>query len=162
MLKSKVFAFALVLMVLMGMTPFRVQSESATSNPSGSTAAGQAAQNKFVGRWTSQITSSTGEVFNDGVFDISEAAEPSADEVSVVHSLRGGPVKGHTMGYPDRIEIQISLGDGRIAHYNGVLVSATKIEGTYFVTGRPQSHHSRKLVVSFAESGDWTAQAGST
>ena len=159
MLKSKVFAFALVLMVLMGMTPFRVQSEPATAKTTGSTVAGPVAQNKFVGRWTSQITSSTGEVFNDGVFDISDAPEPSADEVSVSHSVRGGPVKGHTIGYPDRIEIQISLGDGRVAHYNGVLVSATKIEGSYFVTGRSQNHHAR-LRFLVAESGDWTAQAG--
>lgn len=161
MLKSKVFAFALVVMVLMGMTPFRVQSEPATSKTTGSTVAGPMAQNKFVGRWTSQVTSSTGEVFNDGVFDISDAAEPSADEVSVSHSVRGGSVKGHTMGYPDRIEIQISLGDGRIAHYNGVLVSATKIEGRFFVTGRPQSHHARVRPL-LEQGGDWTAQAGAT
>ena len=160
MLRSKVFAFALVPMVLMGMTPFQVHSEPATSNPTASTAAGRVAQNKFVGRWTSQITSSNGEVLNDGVLDISDALEPSADEVSVSHSVRGGPVRGHTMGYPDRIEIQISLGDGRVAHYNGVLVSATRIEGRFFITGRPQNHHAR--VRSLVDPADtWTAQAGS-
>ena len=162
MLKSKVFAFALVLMVLMGMTPFQVQSEPATSNPTGSTAAGPVAQNKFVGRWTSRITSSTGEVFNDGVLDIYDTAEPGAEEVSISHSVRGGPVIGHTMSYPDRIEIQISLGDGRVAHYNGILVRPNRIEGRFFITGNPHSHHARKLLVTGPESGDWTAQAGST
>jgi len=62
------------------------------------------------------------------------------------------------MGYPDRIEIQFSLGDGRVAHYNGVLVSATRIEGSYFVTGQPQRHHAGKRVVVFEE-GTWSAGA---
>jgi hypothetical protein len=157
MLKSKGFTFALVVMVLTWMTPLQAQSEAVIPNTTASTAVGQAAQNKFVGRWTSQITSSTGEVFNDGVLDISDVPEPSADEVSVVHSVRGGPVIGHTMGYPDRIEIQISLGDGRVAHYNGVLVSATRIEGRYFVTGPPQSHASHVRLLLGEES--WAATA---
>lgn len=157
MLKSKAFAFTLVLMVLIGMTPFRGQSGEATSSTVWPSGAATAAQNRFAGRWSSRIKNSSDQVFDDGVLDISERT--NADEVSVSHSMRGGPVIGHTMSYPDRIEIQISLADGRVAHYNGVLVSATKIEGRYFVTGRTQSHHSRvRLIVE--EEGTWTAQAG--
>jgi hypothetical protein len=144
-------------MVLVGMTPFAAQSETTTSS---STTASPTAQNKFVGRWSSQLTTSSGQVFDDGVLDISDTTEQSADEVLVLHSARGGPVIGHTMSYPDRIEIQIPLGDGRIAHYNGILVSATRIEGKYFVTGKPQSHYATvRLLVD--EDGTWTAQAGS-
>ena len=161
MLKSRTLAFAIALMVLIGMTPFRGQSGAANYGTTVPTASGQAAQNKFVGRWSSQIRTSSGEVFNDGVLDISEAAEPSGDEVTVSHSVRGGPVIGHTMSYPDRIEIQISLGDGRIAHYNGILVRANRIEGRFFITGNPQSHHARKLLVTGPQSGDYTAQSGS-
>ena len=36
------------------------------------------------------------------------------------------------------------LGDGRVAHYNGVLVAADRIEGHFFVTDHRQSHHSHK------------------
>ena len=68
----------------------------------------------------------------------------SADRISVMHSLRGGPFIGYTMPYPDRIEIQMPLGDGRVAHYKGVLVEADRIEGRFFVTGDRQSHHSHK------------------
>lgn len=70
--------------------------------------------------------------YDDGVIDISEMAELSEHEVRVLHSVRGGPVTAYTMAYPDRIEIQIPLGDGRVAHYNGVLVSATRIERPVF------------------------------
>src|SRR6266852_4591976 len=108
--KSRACAFAVVAMVLMGMTPSRGQIGATTGSTSRPTAAGWAAKNKFVGRWTSQIKKSSGEVINDGVLDISDTSEPSAEEVSVVHSVRGGPVIGYTMSYPDRIEIQISLG----------------------------------------------------
>ena len=154
--KSRAFAFALVLMVLIGMTLLLGQSGAATSSTTWPAASGRAAQNKFVGRWSSRNRNSSGEVFDDGVLDISNAT--SADEVSVWHSARGGPVIGHTMSYPDRIEIQISLGDGRVAHYNGVLVSAKRIEGRYFITSNRQSHHSRKP--SSVEDDEWTAKGG--
>jgi len=154
MLKSRLFGFALVLLVLIGMTPLQGQSGAATSGTTRSTADGRLARNRFVGRWSSQIKKSSGEVVNDVVLDISDTSESNADEVRVVHSVRGGPVIGHTMGYPDRIEIQISLGDGRVAHYNGVLVSANRIEGRYFVTGNQQSHHAHSAVLG---ADDWTA-----
>jgi hypothetical protein len=97
-------------------------------------------------------------VIDDGVLDISDTAE--ANEVAVVHSVRGGPVTGHTMAYPDRIEIQISLGDGRVAHYNGVLVSVNRIEGRFFVTGSPESHNSRSHLIVGEET--WAATATAT
>lgn len=154
MFNSRVFA--LVPMLLMCLMPFAAQSETATDT---STIAGPMAQNKFVGRWSSQVTTSSGQVFDDGVLEISDTSEPSADRVRVLHTVRGGPVIGYTLSYPDRIEIQISLGDGRVAHYNGVLVSATRIEGRYFVTGRPQSQPTGvRLLVD--DDGTWTAQAG--
>lgn len=81
--KSRAFVFALVAMVLIGMTPFRGQSGAATSDPTRPTD-GRAALNKFVGRWSSQFRKASGQVINDGVLDISDTAEPSADEVSVV------------------------------------------------------------------------------
>jgi hypothetical protein len=137
------------------MTPFRGQSGVARSSTT-TTAYEGAARNKFAGRWSSQIKNASDEVFDDGVIDISDAT--NADEVSVSHSVRGGPVIGHTMGYPDRIEIQILLGNDRVAHYNGVLVSATKIEGRYFMTGRPKNHHSRSRLI-IEEDGSWTAEA---
>lgn len=154
MFNSRVFV--LVLMLLICLMPFTAQSETATYS---STIAGPMAQNKFVGRWSSQVTTPSGQVFDDGVLEISDTSEPSADKVRVSHSVRGGPVIGYTLSYPDRIEIQISLGDDRVAHYNGVLVSATRIEGRYFVTGKPQSQYTGVRVL-VEEDGTWTAQAG--
>ena len=58
------------------------------------------------------------------------------------------------MAYPDRIEVQMPLGDGRVAHYNGVLVAADRIEGRYFVTGDGQSNHSHKRSESSRVSGE--------
>jgi hypothetical protein len=138
----------------MAMTPFPGQCGAATP---ASTVAARAVKNKFVGRWSSTIQTSSGQVIDDGVLEISDSSEPSEDEVSVSHSVRGGPVIGHTMSFPDRIEIQILLGDGRVAHYNGVLVSATRIEGRFFLTGRPQAHHSRVRLPVSEEA--WTATA---
>jgi len=159
--RPRAFAFALVAMVVIGMALFRCQNGAATSSTTRATVHGRSGQNKFVGRWSSQIKKASGHVTNDGVLDISDTTEPSADEVSVVHSVRGGPVTGYTMCYPDRIEIQISLSDGRVAHYNGILANGSRIEGHFFVTGNPQSHHARKRLVTDEESGTWTAQAGS-
>jgi len=81
------------------------------------------------------------------------------EKVSLLHSIRGGPIIGYTMSYPERIEFQISLGDGSVAHYNGVLVSPTRIEGKYFVTGRAQGRQSRASIL-MDEEGTWTGQAG--
>ena len=154
MFNSRVFALVLVLLICL--MPFTAQSETPTYS---STIAGPMAQNKFVGRWSSQVTTSSGQVFDDGVLEISDTSEPSADRVRVLHSVRGGPWIGHTLSYPDRIEIQISLGDGRVAHYNGVLVSATRIEGRYFVTGEPQNRHTGVCLL-VGDDGTWVAQAG--
>jgi len=102
------------------------------------------AANIFLGHWSSHIKYSSGEQVNDGALDITDVSPASADRVSVLHSVRGGPFIGYIMSYPDRIEIQMPLGDGRVAHYNGVLVAADRIEGRFFVTGDRQSHHSHK------------------
>jgi hypothetical protein len=166
--RSRVIGVAVVALVLIGMTPFRCQSGAAVSVTNSPSSAGSVTLNKFVGQWTSQIKTSNGQVFDDGVLDISDTSEPSEEEVRVLHSTRGGPVIGYTMSYPDRIEIQIPLSDGRVAHYNGVLVSPTKIRGRFFVTQNAQSHHARRLsnTRSLARptfdpnDGEFTAQAG--
>ena len=64
------------------------------------------------------------------------------------------------MSYPDRIEIQMPLGDGRIARYNGVLVAADRIEGRFFVTVDRQSHHSHKRSASNRASSNLTENEG--
>jgi len=161
-------AFVLVLMIAIAIIPSPGQREASATNAA-PTNTRLALKNKFVGRWSSQITYSSGEVVDDGVFYISDGTEAVTDEVSVLHSLHGGPVIGYTMSYPDRIEIQISLGGDRVAHYNGVLTSPTRIEGRYFVTGRPQSHHRRAHLrgnwseagsITPDEDGSFQAQAG--
>ena len=157
MLKTRVAITVLVLTMLAGMMLPAGRFEAATVNSSGLNSPVRAEQNRFVGHWVSQITYYSGETVNDGVIDIAEASPPSADKVIVVHSLRGGPLTGHTMPYPERIEFQVSLGDDRIAHYNGVLVSANRIEGRYFVTGSKLSHHAHKRLV--LGSDEWTATA---
>lgn len=117
------------------------------------------AENKFLGHWSSHIIYASGEV-NDGSFEISDANPASAHRVSVLHSIRGGPFMGYTMAYPDRIEIQMPLGDGRVAHYNGVLVAADRIEGRFFVTGDIRSHHSHKRSASSQVSGSFAENEG--
>lgn len=149
--KSRILTLALAVLVFFALDPLPLQSRSVNAKGNLSFPALEHTNsalptnlpdpNKFAGRWTSRLTLSSGQVIDDGVLDISDTTE--ANEVTVVHSVRGGPVTGHTMGYPDRIEIQISLGDGRVAHYNGVLVSINRIEGRFFVTGSPERHHSR-------------------
>jgi hypothetical protein len=64
------------------------------------------------------------------------------------------------MSYPDRIEIQMPLGGGRVAHYNGVLVAADRIEGRYFVVDDTQSHHSHKRSESSRVSGKFQEEDG--
>ncbi|HEV8134475.1 MAG TPA: hypothetical protein VGP85_07360 [Pyrinomonadaceae bacterium] len=163
--KSKILTFALAVLVFLALGPLPEQSRSVNAKGNLSFPAAEHTtsampinvpdQNKFAGRWTSRLTLSSGQVIDDGLLDISDTAE--ANEVAVVHSVRGGPVTGHTMAYPDRIEIQISLGDGRVAHYNGVLVSVNRIEGRFFVTGSPESHHSRSHLIVGEET--WAATA---
>lgn len=64
------------------------------------------------------------------------------------------------MSYPDRIEIQMPLGDGRVAHYNGILMAVDRIEGRFFVTGDRQSHHSHKRSESNRVSGSFAENEG--
>ena len=73
----------------------------------------------------------------------------------MLHSLRGGPFTGYIMSYPDRIEIQMPLGDGRVAHYNGVLTAADRVEGRYFVTGDRQGNASGNRSASNPVSGSF-------
>lgn len=155
---ARVFAVPLVIFSLITFLSIpRIKVSASSHQPN----KGMAIGNKFVGRWTSQIKFSNGDVLNDGVVDVSEGTEPSENEVNVSHSQRGTAV-GHIMSFPDRIEIQFPLSDGRTAHYNGILVSNNRIEGRFFITGRSQGHHVRRGRFTFGEGGDWTAQAGST
>jgi hypothetical protein len=101
------------------------------------------AENRFLGRWSSHIIYASGEV-SDGAFEISDVLPANDNRVRVVHSFRGGPYIGYIMTDPDRIGIQMALGDGRVAHYSGVLVAADRIEGRFFITGDRQSNHSQK------------------
>jgi len=60
------------------------------------------------------------------------------------------------MSYPDRIEIQMTLSNGRVAHYNGVVVLAHRIEGRYFVTGNQPNQNNvawRKSKNSMGDGG---------
>ena len=161
MLKSRIVVVILAVMFFLGVVPLPLPSAAAYSIKTEAPSTNAPGRNKFVGKWYSQITTSSGQVYDDGVFAISDMEQPSEDEVRISHSTRGGPVIGHTMGYPDRIEIQIPLGDGRVAHYNGVLVSATRMEGQFFVTRSAQSHQSRSVVPPLEEGGTYTAQSGS-
>jgi hypothetical protein len=155
---ARAFAVPLVILALITFLPIPRSKVSASNRRPNKR---MAIDNKFAGHWTSQIKFSNGDVFNDGVLDISEGTEPSENEVNVSHSQRGNS-PGHIMSFPDRIEIQFPLSDGRTAHYNGILVRNNRIEGRFFITGRSQGHHARGVRFLFAEGGDWTAQAGST
>ena len=95
--------------------------QTEATNPSSTRS--DVAENKFLGHWSSHIIYASGEV-SDGAFDISDVLPASANRVSVVHSLRGGPFTGYTMSYPDRIGER------------------------FFVTGDRQSHHGHKRSAS--------------
>jgi hypothetical protein len=131
-----------------------VLSELATEATRAPNTRSVTAENIFLGRWSSHIIYASGKV-SDGAFDISDVVPARANRVSVVHSFRGGPFTGYIMPYPDRIEIQMPLGDGRVAHYNGVLVAADRIEGRFFVTDDRQSHHGHKRSESSRVSGSF-------
>ena len=148
MITLRAASIALVFIMSFGL----VLSERATEATKASNTCSDTAENRFLGRWSSHIIYASGKV-SDGAFDISDVVPASASRVSVVHSFRGGPFTGYTMSYPDRIEIQMPLGDGRVAHYNGDLVAADRIEGRFFVTGDGQSNHSHKRSESRRVSG---------
>lgn len=133
MLKKVAVFAALVLTMLMSTMPFGRQTEAVTSNSTQPNAASLASQNKFVGHWLSHLTIA-GQRTDEGSIYISDVDPPDANTVNVTHSRYGGTYLGYTFSYPDRIEIQIQLGNGRVAHYNGVLVSATRIEGYRFIS----------------------------
>jgi hypothetical protein len=129
-----------------------ILTERATEATKASNARSAMADDRFLGRWSSHIIYESGEV-SDGAFYISDVVPASADRVRVIHSFRGGPFTGYLLPYPDRIELQMPLGDGRVAHYNGVLVAADRIEGRFFVTGDRQSQDSHKQSKSGRVSG---------
>ena len=154
MITLKAASIGLVLITSFGL----VLSEPATEATRASNTRSATADNRFLGRWSSHIIYPSGEV-SDGALDISDVVPASPNRVSVVHSFRGGPFTGYILSDPDRIEVQMPLGDGRVAHYNGVLVAADRIEGRYFVTGDGQSNHSHKRSklsrVSGEDEGVW-------
>jgi hypothetical protein len=155
MVTLRAASIGLIFIALFGL----VLCERATEATNPSNTRSDTAENKFLGHWSSHIFYASGEV-SDGAFDISDVHPATANRVSVLHSIRGGPFIGYTMSYPDRIEIQMPLGDGRVAHYNGVLVSPERVEGRYFVTGDEQSHHSHKHSASSRASGGFTENEG--
>ena len=154
MITLRAASIALVFVTSFGL----VLSERATEATKASNTRSDTAENSFLGRWSSHLIYPSGEV-SDGFIDISDVVPASADRVSVVHSVRGGPFTGYIMSYPDRIEIQMPLGDGRVAHYNGVLVAADRVEGRYFVTDDRQSH-SHKRSESSRVSGKFQENEG--
>jgi hypothetical protein len=155
MLRVRTAFSGVALTVLVSVAPIGGRAEKlSTTQPA---SVGSVAQSKFVGHWVSQITYDSGQIVDDGTLDIAEATPPSANKVSVVHTVHGGPFTAQVMAYPDRIELQVPLGNGRVAHYNGVLVSPTRIEGRYFVTEDSQSHHARRRAK--VEEGTWSAGA---
>jgi hypothetical protein len=155
MITLRAASIGLVLLTSFGL----VLSERATEATRASNTRSVTAENLFLGRWSSRIVYASGEV-SDGAFDISDVVSAGADRVSVVHSIRGGPFTGYIMSYPDRIEVQMPLGDGRVVHYNGVLVSADRIEGRYFVADDRQSNHSHKRSGSSRVAGSFQEQEG--
>ena len=150
MITLRTASIGLVLITSFGL----LLSEQATESTRASNTRSAKAENRFLGSWSSYITSASGQV-SDGAFDISDVVPASANRVSVVHSFRGGPFTGNIMSGPDRIEIQMPLGDGRVAHYNGVLVAEDRIEGRFFVTGDRQSNHGHKRSESRRVSGSF-------
>jgi|SoiMethySBSTD1v2_1073268.scaffolds.fasta_scaffold352116_2 hypothetical protein len=151
----KAASIGLVLITSFGLVP----SERATEATKASNPRIVTAENTFLGRWSSHTIYTSGEV-SDGALDISDVVPASANRVSVVHSFRGGPFTGYILSDPDRIEVQMPLGDGRVAHYNGVLVAADRIEGHFFVTGDGQSNHGHKRSASSRVSGSVQEENG--
>ena len=139
MLKLRLPAIViLILLTMAGFALFRSHTKAATIGLY------QGQHNKFAGHWVSHITTSAGDEIDDGVIEISDVNPASSDRVKVSHSFYRGVYTAYTLPYPDRIEIQIPLGDGRVAHYNGVLTSRNKIEGRHFITSDQQSHHAKR------------------
>ena len=134
-----------VTLILASMPLTKPQAQAATPQATQTASTEQPTKDKFCKRWKSSITlASTGEKLDDGSIEISDAGVPNSGEVIIRHSRYPGLHRAYTLSYPERIEIQIPLGDGRVAHYNGVLISSNEIKGHFFVTEsepRMQSHH---------------------
>lgn len=160
MSKSQTAVLVLVLTLILASMPLsKPQAQGATPKANQPAQIEQPTDNKFCKRWTSSITSATGETRDDGIIEISDAGVPNSGEVVIQHTRYSGLHRGYTLSYPDRIEFQVPLGDGRVAHYNGVLVSRREIQGHFFVTEggeRMQSHH-RPMHRKMAED-NWTAE----
>lgn len=146
MSKSQTATLTLLITLILASMPLsKPEAQAATPMANQPAPLQQPTRNKFCKRWTSSITlAATGETLDDGIIEISDAGVPNSGEVIIHHTRYSGLHRGYTLSYPDRIEFQIPLGDGRVAHYNGVLVSRKEIQGHFFVTEageRMQSHH---------------------
>lgn len=149
-LRTAAIAALIVLMITLA-TSYKHQSEAATSNANQPPVGRQATGNKFVRRWHAYLTYSTGERVDEGIINISDVNPPSLDYVKVVHPSYGGPYLGLTTSDPDRIEVNILLGDGRVGHYDMHLVSPDKAEGRFFITGGQTSSQSHRRGLSLLD-----------
>ena len=159
MVKLRAATIAFVFTMLLGAVLNQGTSEATNAKTKPQNARSEA-KNKFLGHWSSHLTRASGERVNDGAFDISDVSPASADEVSILHSFRGGLFTGYIMPDPDRIEIRMPLGEDRFIQYDGVWVAADRIEGRYFVTEEKQRHHSRKRSASNRVSGSFAEEEG--
>jgi hypothetical protein len=148
MLKLRACIIALIFATFIGVALYRAPTGVTNARTKPRNARSSTEENRFLGRWSSHITYTSGERVNDGFLDITDVSPASANRVRVLHSFRGGPFTAYIMPEPDRIEIQMALGNGRVAHYNGIIVSPDRVEGHYFATEDQQLHHSRKRLVS--------------
>src|SRR5207249_10398107 len=110
MVKLRAATIAFVFTTLFGAVLNQGTSEATNAKTKPQNARSEA-KNKFLGHWSSHMTRASGERVNDGAFEIFDVSPASADEVSVLHSFRSGPFTGYTMTAPDRIEIQMPLGE---------------------------------------------------
>ncbi len=146
MSKSQTATLALLITLILASMPLsKPEAQAATPKANQPAPIEQPTEkNKFCKRWKSSITKATGETLDDGIIEVSDAGVPNSGEVLIQHSRYSGLHRAYTLSFPERIEFQIPLGDGRVAHYNGVLISSRQIQGHFFVTEageRMQSHH---------------------
>ena len=146
MSKSQTATLTLLVTLILASLPLsKPQAQPATSRSNQPAPVRQPTEkNKFCNRWKSSITKATGETLDDGMIEVSDAGVSNSGEVIIHHSRYSGLHRGYTLSFPERIEFQIPLGDGRVAHYNGVLISRRQIQGHFFVTEAGegmQSHH---------------------
>src|SRR5438132_5903820 len=106
MVNLRAATIAFVFTMLFGTVLYQGTSEATKAKTKPQIARSEA-KNKFLGHWSSHMTRASGERVDDGAFDISDVSPASADEVSVLHSFRGGPFTGYVMPDPDRIDIQM-------------------------------------------------------